>query len=107
MKHRFITPLEIEHKVDNHNVVEFFQISAFKDPQRNKHHIRRFIINDNSDTINMLEYYVGNKVYNKLINSLPINRFRSYDTLNLNDIESPSISDILLSDSELLNNKYY
>lgn len=127
MKYRFVTPNYIDEVfgVINHpssylsrdvrakalspsldksnNIVEFFQIAQFKSPCTNKHHVRRYIINEDSNTLNLMEYHVSDSVYTKLIHELPIHKYRVYDTLNLYDIESPSASDIIISESELMN----
>ncbi len=91
----------------NHRL--FYQIASHPHPKTNKHHVRVFVI-DNDDNFNdVRDYNIDKSQYNRLLNSKKVNEYKLYSVFALDQINYPTMSDILLlKSSNIANtNQYY
>lgn len=125
MSYTFKTPNQLN-KINspNNNIknINFYQICNFKNPNTNKYNLRKFSLmtslnfqnsvsledlNDNeSNVVHMKEYYVPEKSYKNFIDIIKDKpNYKLFSTYDLNNIEYPTMSDYLVSISDLSNNQ--
>jgi len=103
MKYNFIKPEDYEVKQKKYFV--FYQLTLFKHPKTNKHHIRKFVLDDDYNFVDVKEYYITKEQYDKFIKTHPYNKYKQYQVYTLDNIEYPNMSDILTCQSDILHNK--
>ena len=79
----------------------FYQVCKFKDDEE-KHLVRKVILNERGDIISYREKKYSNKKINKFLETCPQNKYKIYNTLDLELVELPKPEEILCSQSELL-----
>lgn len=90
----------------NDNLISFYQISSFANPKNGKYHLRRFIINNDNQFVNIKEYQLEKKYFDKFIRKKKSNEYRMYSVYDLSNVNYPSLSDVLLLKSDTLKNNY-
>ena len=80
----------------------FYQLATFVNPTNNKYHLRRFLINSNNKILNLKEYYVDKNFIDKLTRTKKNNAYKMYSLYDLSETNYPSISDISLARSPIL-----
>ena len=81
----------------------YYQICSFQNPAvDNLYGVRRIKINEYHEIIDIKEKYYNKKKINKFISQMPINKYRSYGTYLLDNIELPNSDQIISANSELL-----
>ena len=90
----------------NDNLIHFYQVSSFPNPKNGKYHLRKFVINNDNHFVNIKEYLLNKKYFDKFIQKKKSNEYRMYSVYNLNTVNYPSFSDILLLRSDTLKNNY-
>ncbi|CAH6421464.1 Hypothetical protein KVN_LOCUS279 [uncultured virus] len=103
----------IQQKSDNdeqgnlHDDIKFFyQICSFPDQFTNKYHMRKFVINSENEYIAINDYHLNKKQCKKFFSIKKSHEYKCYPSYNLDEINYPNISDILLLKSDLLSNDY-
>lgn len=79
----------------------FFQISTFKN-NNGKYHMRKFIISDKNEFINIEDYMLSHNQCKRFYKSKNINQYRMYNTVTLNNINPPTLNDIYTANSSNL-----
>ncbi|ARF09246.1 hypothetical protein Catovirus_2_195 [Catovirus CTV1] len=83
---------------------KFYQVCLYKDPNSNKYHIRRCLINEHCKFIGTEEKKVSEKKYQYFLKTKKQNEYKLYPTTNLELVDLPNPGDILQVQSPLLNN---
>lgn len=85
---------------------KFYQVCAFQNPYTNRYHVRKFIINDANEFINVKEYKLKRKRYQKFFEIKNSNEYKCYSTYDLKNVSYPAMADILTAKSSILGNNY-
>ena len=91
---------------ENTQQLSFIQIGSFPNPKTNLYHVRRFIVNQNNEIVGIKEYFLNKKRYDKLLRHKKRNQYKLYALYNLNVVNYPCASDILLLKSDILGSDY-
>jgi len=98
------TTIEKEHTKPN--VSKFYQICSFQNPETNKYHVRKFIINDKNEFTSVKEYKLSKSQYKKLLEIKKTNEYKCFSTYDLKNISYPNSSDILTLKSNMITNNH-
>lgn len=85
--------------------ISLYQVATFphdKITNTEKYHIRKFVINEDNEFVNIKNYYLSKKEYNKFLKIKKPNEYKLFSVLDLSMINYPSLSDILLLKSNIL-----
>ena len=95
-------------KLPQSQILSFYQIAIHQHPLTKLYHIRKFKIDENDNIINLSEYNIKKLHYDKLLTQKKNNEYKLYSVYNLNSVNYPTKSDILLLKSNILstNNTY-
>ena len=99
MNYQFVANFE-EEPVEQ--LCSFYQIASFLDPKTGKYHVRRFVINNNNEFLNIRDHYLNKNQYYKLFKRKKPNEYKVYSVYNLNSINYPVLGDILAAKSSIL-----
>ena len=90
-------------------LISFYQIASFCNPKTHTYHIRRFIVNDNNEFVNIRDHYIDKRRYHKLLKIKKPNQYKVYSVYDLNNINYPSMGDVLGAKSSMIssNTDYY
>jgi hypothetical protein len=88
------------------DLISFYQVASFSHPKNNTYHFRRFIINNDNHFVNIKEYFLNKKQFDKFIQKKKSNEYRMYSVYSLNTVAYPTLSDVLLVKSNTLKNNY-
>lgn len=80
-----------------------YQICAFKDPNTNKYHIRKIIIDENLNIVNVYFVHANSKILKKVLKYTPINLYFKYPAYNFDLVPYPDNAQRHLSQSTILN----
>lgn len=106
-RYHFVTRKEPDHyENDADDYTFYYQICTFPNPRTNRFDMRKFIINKNNEFVAVKEFNLTKKQCKKFYNYKKTHQFRNYPVYTLNDIDYPSISDILTAKSDILRNNY-
>lgn len=83
---------------------KYFQLCIFPHPLKQKHNVRRIIIDSNNKIIEVKESYLTKKEYNKILSSYKINEYKEFPTYDLTNISIPSGGELNLLQSPILSN---
>lgn len=83
----------------------FYQIATFKN-QKKKYHVRKFIYNEKCTKMKVREGYLNKHRVEELMDRLGDNRFKCFAAFNLNQVEYPTQSDLLMAKSGNCNDTY-
>lgn len=104
-KYKFVTPKSTTLYNDFAlEQIKMYQICGFKNPKTGKFEVREIIINGNNEIETYNTYKVNEKTQRKLLRALRDNKYRLYSTYTLAYIEMPTLNDISLARSDMLNN---
>ena len=94
---------------NNEETESFLQMTSFMHPKTKLYHVRKFNITQTNDLINMKDYYLSKRKYDKLLKKRKPNTYKIYAVYSLNDVNYPNMSDILDMRSTILqsNHDYY
>lgn len=103
-KFKFIPNVNKQLSNDNCDlgVINYFQIASFANPNSNKYHLKRFVINGNNQFIRLKEYHLTKCQLEKLISVKKPNEYKMYSSYSLNDITYPNNGDISMARSQIL-----
>jgi len=85
---------------------KFYQVCLFKNSIDNKYYIRRCIIDEYCEFINIDEKTFNEKQYQKFFKMHRVNEYKTYATYDINLVDLPNPGDILQLQSPLLNNDF-
>lgn len=88
-------------------VFKFYQLCTFKNPSRNKYHIRRIVMNSKNEFISIDEDYIDTNKYNKFIQTHKLNEYKKYNTYDLDYIGYPTLGEIAIIQSPMLQQDSY
>ena len=83
---------------------KYYQLCSFMNPTTKKYHIRRFIMNSKNEFLNIQELHIDTKKYKKFIKTHKPNEYKLFGTYDLNQIAYPSLGDITIIQSPILDN---
>lgn len=84
--------------------VKIYQICLFPNPRTGKFEIRsNMLVGENLITNT---YYISEYAKNKLLEKIPVHRYKMYATYRLDKLNTLTCADIQMAQSELLNNSY-
>jgi|688.fasta_scaffold636774_1 hypothetical protein len=89
------------------STASFLQIASFPNPKNKLYHIKKFIINQNNEFIDAKEYFLNKNKYEKLLKIKRKNEYKLYAVYDLNTVNVPSLSDILMLRSTILGSDHY
>ena len=96
-----------EECANNEPNVDFYQIAAFADQKTNMYHIRKFTINCSNEFIAVRNHYIKKRTLDRFIRTKKYNQYKTFPVYDLEYVDYPSLSDILLLKSDLLSTNYY
>jgi hypothetical protein len=105
MKYKFVENFDDEK--DYSNIVSYYQICIFPDPHKKMHHVRRFYINDKNEFVQVKDYLLTSSKMKLFLKKKKKNEYTLYSTYNLSDIEYPTLSDVYMLKSDILNHLEY
>lgn len=87
----------------------FYQVTEFAHPRNKLHQLRRYAINYNNEIVNTDEFYLTEDQYKRFLKEKKNNQFKQYSTFSLQDVKPPSMADINMMRSTILekNFNYY
>ena len=91
---------------NNEPNVYFYQIASFADLKTKRYHCRRFTINYNNEFVNIKDRYISNRVLDKFLKIKKNNQYKLFPVYDLNYVDHPANTDILLLKSDLLATNY-
>lgn len=98
------------HKSDSSNSIDnisfFYQICIFPDPSTNKFHMRKFIVNGDNNFLQVKNFRLSKKQYKKFFSLNKPHEYKCFSVFSLDHVNFPSLSDILLSKSNILSTDY-
>jgi len=84
----------------------FYQICTFPDMNTNKYHLRKFIINDDDKFTSIKNYRLSKLQHDKFFKTKKKHEYKIYHTYDLEDVNYPTLADISMSRSNILNNQH-
>lgn len=111
IRYRFVTknsydPDENAQSEDLNSFSFFYQICAFPHPKTDKYHMRKFVINSKNEFLHTREYFLTKSQCKKFFKIKKQHEYKCYPVYTLNNINYPSLGEILDSRSSILNNNY-
>jgi hypothetical protein len=103
--YKFVKTFDEPIEQDN-TQLSFIQVASFPNPKTNLYHVRRFIVNQNNEIIGIKEYFLSKKRYDRLLQRKKRNQYKLYSVYNLNVVNYPCASDILMLKSNILGSDY-
>ena len=90
-------------------LISFYQVASFINPKTQKYHVRRFVINNDNEFVNVRDHYINKKMYDKLFSVKKPNQYKIYSVYDLNSINYPSMGEVLGAKSSMIvsNSDYY
>ena len=85
---------------------KFYQLCLFANEYTKKHKIRRCILNEHQEFVNIEERDFSERQFKKFIKERRQNEYKIYSTSDIELIDIPNPGDILQAQSTLLNNDY-
>lgn len=83
---------------------KFYQICLYANPYTKKRNVRKIVVNEMGNIIDISERDITDRQFNHFIKTQRDNRYKLYSTYDLSLIDLPNPGDILQTQSELLNN---
>lgn len=100
-KYKFITRTEPNLISSNDNLFFFYQICTFPN-YKNRFQMRKFIINDNNEFVSVKTFNLTKKQCKKFYAEKKTHQYKNYSTYSLDEINTPSLGDILTAKSQIL-----
>jgi hypothetical protein len=73
----------------------FYQLCYFENPVTKKYYVRQFKLNQNGEIISVMTKGFNKKKYDKLLDNLSQNQYKSYSTYDFKTINYPSADDVM------------
>jgi hypothetical protein len=103
MNYKFVPNFDEEPK---EHLTSFYQAASFANPQNGAYHVRRFIVNNNNEFINIRDHHLNKKQYHKLLERKKPNEYKVYSVYDLKNVNYPSFGDVLAAKSSILATDY-
>lgn len=103
-KYTFVKPAEEENK--NNKIINlnyYYQICTFPNPKTKKLHMRQFVVDQDHNFVNVSNYQLSSNQYKKFISTKRPNEYKWFSTYDLENVNYPSLHDILMLESDILN----
>lgn len=84
----------------------YYQICTFPNPKTGKYHIRKFVLDERENFINIIEKGFDEDRYRKANKLIKDNEKKYFSTYCFDQIKYPTVGEVLLAQSDLLNNNY-
>lgn len=104
--YKFVCGFNEEECANNEPNISFYQIAAFADLKTKSHHVRKFTINCSNEFVSIKNHHVNKRTLDKLIRQKKNNQYKLFPVYDLDYIDYPSTSDILLLKSDILSTNY-
>ncbi len=88
------------------NSFDFYQISSFPNPKTNRFMAIKFTYDQEMIIRKVKQYYAKKHIIDKLLQNIGSHKYRLYPCIDLNQIEPPSVSDLMTGASSNTNNNY-
>lgn len=102
--YKFVNDFNLTPKPNN--LTTFYQLSSFPNPKHGKYELRRFLVNDENEFVEIKNYLIDKKQYNKFIKYRKRQTYKIYSVYDLTLVSYPTLSDILQSRSDMLSSDY-
>lgn len=99
MNYKFVANFDEE---PEEQLSSFYQIASFTHPKTGRYHVRRFVINNNNEFLNVRDHYLDKNQYYKLLKRKKQNEYKMYSVYNLNSVNYPVLGDILAAKSSMI-----
>ena len=80
---------------------KYYQLCSFVNPWTNKYKIKRFIINEKNEILNIQEGEMNQKQYDRFVLDHKPNEYKIYNAYDLNYIPMPHMGEISVAQSPL------
>ena len=100
-RYKFVSSFEKEEEVPV-VTTSFYQVAAFPHPSKNKHQIRRFVLNDHNEFVDVRSVYLSEDQFKKFITTRSPNVFKCFSVYTLDDIDYPTLPDVLTAKSSIM-----
>jgi hypothetical protein len=87
-------------------IITFYQVCGFKHPKTNRYFVRKCMYDENFKLIHGTEAKYNDEQIKKFFDTHKQYEYKTYATYDLQIIGFPSGDDVLLSQSDLLNNDF-
>lgn len=106
MNYKFVTPTDNEVVQPIKSFTFFYQIASFAHPKTGRYHMRKFVCDANNRFVDIRDYYLNKKQYKTFMRTKKSKDYKCYSVYSLNNVSYPSSGDILMLNSDILNNDY-
>lgn len=94
-------------RVDPNSTLTFYyQICMFKNPDDNKYHMRKYVVNGNNEFINIKDYRLNSKQNKKFYSMKKQHEYKRFGVFHLDNVPPPSLFDVSTSKSDILGKDY-
>ena len=87
--------------------INFYQLAIFADLNTKLYHIRRFTINQNNEFVAVRNHYINKRTFDKFLKKKKNHEYKMFSVYELDNVNYPTVSDILLLKSDILSTNYY
>jgi len=105
MSYKFVSSFENNDKEDK-TVSYYYQICTFVNPKHGKYEVKKFIINSKNEFNDIKKYLLNEQQLNNLINNTKKHKYKLFSVYNVDNINHPTLADILQSNSNILSTSY-
>lgn len=110
MRHKFVSSFTSDldlsqyqgYDVDNGNVIRFYQVATFANPNTGLYHVRRFLVNGKNEFDDIKDHYLDKRRYRKFLQIRKKHHYKQYNVQDLDVAGLPTLSDILMAKSTML-----
>jgi hypothetical protein len=105
---KYVFVSESDHNIYSYNpqpkTYNYYQVCMFANPKTGKYSIRKFVIDENEKFVNITETCYNAAQFKHFFTTVRENEIKRFAAWNFKEIPYPKVGDILLSQSDLLNN---
>lgn len=105
MRYEFVKPTprtDYLPKEDLSDIIYFYQICIFPNPETKKFELRKYVINGKNEVLDVKKYLLTNQQCRKFFNEKKSNEYRSYPNYYIDQVPQPSFGDINTARSNIL-----
>ena len=106
MNKEYVFDPQQENMFETDPPLEYFQLCSFKNPKTNKHHVRKFVINNNNDIMQVKNYWYNSKQCKQLMKMRNQNQYKCLPMYDLVDAQYPMMADIIAARSKILSRDF-
>lgn len=106
IRYEFVSNFDSNETADK-ECTKYYQICYF--PQKNKHQVRKFLIDKNYDYKSVKDHYVSKEKLQQFMKNKKCNEYKIFAVYNLDNINYPTMAEIITCQSNMIttNYKYY